>query len=274
MLKIQHDLLVDTGNLVSESLAYGLDEVVGESESLSGLQVREIVFKHLKEHYDANHSGKVLLATDEDVTADFISRKSRTSGIKQGIEDELLTFGLHAEFLPSVFTWYDEALWSFRHDVADNILPPLLEKIRSYGEEGLRSDYFNEVGTLRSICDSVASRVAFYSEEGEDVINLADVYSAFLEEEKGELAIIERMTQDCSEKIGPVPPPLESYGGEPEVDSIDTYSYVFEKHGITKVQFDSTIAWFSRRPELFTEVYDEVVMLLSQRSDSISPIYD
>lgn len=56
-----------------------------------------------------------------------------------------------------------------------------------------------------------------------------------------------------------------------DYDSIDIYSYVFDKHGVTKIQFDSTIAWFSRHPKLFTEVYDEVVMQLTQRSDSINP---
>ena len=45
-----------------------------------------------------------------------------------------------------------------------------------------------------------------------------------------------------------------------KVDSVDTYSYIFEKYGIQKVVFDSTIAWYSRHPKHFTEIYDEVVM--------------
>jgi hypothetical protein len=54
-----------------------------------------------------------------------------------------------------------------------------------------------------------------------------------------------------------------------KVDSLDIYSYVFEKYGVTKPMFDSTIAWYSRNPEPFTEIYDEVVMQLTQLRDSL-----
>ena len=54
-----------------------------------------------------------------------------------------------------------------------------------------------------------------------------------------------------------------------EVDSVDVYTYIFEKHGVSKVVFDSSIAWYSRHPEIFTEIYDEVVMDLTQKQDSI-----
>jgi hypothetical protein len=54
-----------------------------------------------------------------------------------------------------------------------------------------------------------------------------------------------------------------------DVDSVDVYSYIFEKHGVTKVVFDSTIAWYSRHPAQFTEIYDEVVMNLTQKQDSL-----
>jgi hypothetical protein len=54
-----------------------------------------------------------------------------------------------------------------------------------------------------------------------------------------------------------------------EVDSVDNYTYIFEKHGVTKAVFDSSIAWYSRHPGLFTEIYDEVVMNLTQLQDSI-----
>ena len=54
-----------------------------------------------------------------------------------------------------------------------------------------------------------------------------------------------------------------------EVDSIDTYNYVFEKYNIDRVLFDSTVSWYSRHPERFTEIYDEVVMQLSQMADSL-----
>ena len=54
-----------------------------------------------------------------------------------------------------------------------------------------------------------------------------------------------------------------------EVDSVDNYTYIFEKHGVTQAVFDSSIAWYSRHPRLFTEIYDEVVMNLTQLQDSI-----
>ena len=52
------------------------------------------------------------------------------------------------------------------------------------------------------------------------------------------------------------------------VDSVDTYSFVFEKYGVEKAVFDSSIAWYSRHPEQFTEIYDQVVMTLTQMQDS------
>lgn len=54
-----------------------------------------------------------------------------------------------------------------------------------------------------------------------------------------------------------------------EVDSIDTYNYVFEKYNITKALFDTTLSWYTQHPKRFTEIYDEVVMQLSQMADSL-----
>ncbi len=54
-----------------------------------------------------------------------------------------------------------------------------------------------------------------------------------------------------------------------EADTVDTYSYIFDKHGISKAEFDSSIAWYSRHPKLLTEIYDQVVMSLTQMQDSL-----
>ena len=54
-----------------------------------------------------------------------------------------------------------------------------------------------------------------------------------------------------------------------EVDSVDNYGYIYDKYDITQVQFDSTIAWYSRHPKLFVDIYDQVVMELSRMSDSL-----
>ncbi len=53
------------------------------------------------------------------------------------------------------------------------------------------------------------------------------------------------------------------------IDSVNTHSYIFDKYGVQKVVFDSSIAWYSRHPERFTKIYDEVVMNLTQMQDSL-----
>ena len=59
-----------------------------------------------------------------------------------------------------------------------------------------------------------------------------------------------------------------------KVDSVDAFSYLFSKHGVSREDFDSTIAWYSRNPEHFTEIYDQVVMQLTRLMDSIAPDWD
>lgn len=55
-----------------------------------------------------------------------------------------------------------------------------------------------------------------------------------------------------------------------QADSVDTHSYIFEKYEVNQADFDSTIAWYSRHPELFRDIYDQVVMELSRISDSLN----
>jgi hypothetical protein len=54
-----------------------------------------------------------------------------------------------------------------------------------------------------------------------------------------------------------------------DVDSVDLHAYIFDKHNVSKVIFDSSIAWYSRHPTLFAEIYDEVIMDLTQMRDSL-----
>lgn len=51
------------------------------------------------------------------------------------------------------------------------------------------------------------------------------------------------------------------------IDSIDLITPIFNKHQITKEKFDSTIAEYSRHPELLDQVYDEVMMKLNVMLD-------
>src|SRR4030042_2922369 len=52
-------------------------------------------------------------------------------------------------------------------------------------------------------------------------------------------------------------------------DSIDTNSMIFSKYGIEKASFDSTLAYYTKKPEILTSIYDEVIMHLTQIQDSI-----
>ena len=54
-------------------------------------------------------------------------------------------------------------------------------------------------------------------------------------------------------------------------DSVDTYTYVFDKYNVTRPEFDSTISWYSHHPKLFTGIYDKVIMQLTRLSDSLNP---
>jgi hypothetical protein len=52
-----------------------------------------------------------------------------------------------------------------------------------------------------------------------------------------------------------------------DADSIDMLSPIFEKHHITKEMFDTTIRVYSQYPELFDEVYNEVLIKLNVMLD-------
>jgi hypothetical protein len=57
-----------------------------------------------------------------------------------------------------------------------------------------------------------------------------------------------------------------------KADSIDPHSNIFQKHGFSKVEFDTTLSWYTRNPEYLVEIYNDVIMKLSQLSDSINPV--
>lgn len=61
----------------------------------------------------------------------------------------------------------------------------------------------------------------------------------------------------------------EFYKISREYDSIDINSLVFKKYGIEKVQFDSSMVYYSRKPEVLIHIYDEVIMRLNQLQDTI-----
>jgi hypothetical protein len=54
-----------------------------------------------------------------------------------------------------------------------------------------------------------------------------------------------------------------------EYDSIDSHSMVFNKYGVEKASFDSTMSYYTKKPEELIKIYDEVIMRLNQLQDSI-----
>lgn len=46
-------------------------------------------------------------------------------------------------------------------------------------------------------------------------------------------------------------------------DSVNYYDPIFEKYGYTRSQFDSSIAYYSTKPEILTKIYDQVLEELS-----------
>lgn len=60
-------------------------------------------------------------------------------------------------------------------------------------------------------------------------------------------------------------------------DSVDLYASIFEKYGVTKAEFDSTVAKLSRQPEIFMQIYDDVILELNYRLDTLrenEPIFE
>lgn len=55
-------------------------------------------------------------------------------------------------------------------------------------------------------------------------------------------------------------------------DSLDLYSSIFSKYGVTKAEFDTTVSNYSRRPDLFMKVYDEVILQFTIRVDELEKL--
>lgn len=57
-------------------------------------------------------------------------------------------------------------------------------------------------------------------------------------------------------------------------DSLDLYSHIFDKYEVNRTRFDSTVAAYSRLPEKYLKVYDEVILRLNVGLDSIRASID
>ena len=56
----------------------------------------------------------------------------------------------------------------------------------------------------------------------------------------------------------------------PQGDSINIYANIFKKYKVTSAEFDSTIAMYSRRPDLFVKIYNDVIMRLNYINDTLN----
>lgn len=61
----------------------------------------------------------------------------------------------------------------------------------------------------------------------------------------------------------------EYHGISRKYDSIDIHSVIFNKYGVEKAAFDSTMSYYTKKPEDLVKIYDEVIMRLNQLQDSV-----
>ncbi len=52
-------------------------------------------------------------------------------------------------------------------------------------------------------------------------------------------------------------------------DTLEVYAELFEKHQVTKAEFDSTVSMYIRQPDIYLKVYDEVLLKLNYMLDTL-----
>ena len=52
-------------------------------------------------------------------------------------------------------------------------------------------------------------------------------------------------------------------------DSINIYHDIFKKYKVSKADFDSTVVSYTRRPDLYMKVYDDVILRLNLAMDKL-----
>ena len=56
----------------------------------------------------------------------------------------------------------------------------------------------------------------------------------------------------------------------PGGDSVRIYNNIFKKYEVTSAEFDSTIAMYSRRPDQFVKIYNDVILKLDYINDTVN----
>jgi hypothetical protein len=57
---------------------------------------------------------------------------------------------------------------------------------------------------------------------------------------------------------------------EIDLDSAKIYGWVFKKHGITKSDFDSSLSYYSKEPDILNNIYNKVIANLSKKEAELS----
>ncbi len=52
-------------------------------------------------------------------------------------------------------------------------------------------------------------------------------------------------------------------------DSVDVHTEIFKKYDVTRAEFDSTFVAYTRHPEAYIKVYDDVILKLNLKMDSL-----
>jgi len=52
-------------------------------------------------------------------------------------------------------------------------------------------------------------------------------------------------------------------------DSVNIYAGIFRKYDVTQAQFDSTMVMYTRQPDKYLKVYDDVILKLNLKRDKM-----
>ena len=61
-----------------------------------------------------------------------------------------------------------------------------------------------------------------------------------------------------------------SYRGKSDGKIPGYYRFVLDKHSLTKQEFDTVVSWYTAHPQLFKEVFDDVISILSEKEAQIA----
>ncbi len=56
----------------------------------------------------------------------------------------------------------------------------------------------------------------------------------------------------------------------PRLDSASLYQSVFDKYGVTRVMFDSTMSYYTHNPDDFQKIYNKVTAKLKRMEDELT----